>query len=240
LHKLSSPLHRNLEAWEVYMTLRVVLMAGLAIIWVAKPAFPDSTAPEFPVDPTLEQFRLPGGDYYRFPPGYLWENDQYNFSLLIPEGAEGCSKSSIMNSHGQIIGPVNMPCPDVMEHPAASTLAGCTGGCAEPMRKQTLIEENCGRYRVRKTDIVVDGQSFLKCWGRMNYLGDKMRYMDYFTYSEPNPGLEFHVYIFCPFSGNCTQWVAKWERIIFENLHIHWQDGKESEVTNGKVKGQSK
>ena len=222
------------------MTWKVAILVGLAILWVAKPAFPDSTVPELPFDPTFEKYRLPGGDYYRFPPGYLWENDEYNFSLLIPKGAEGCSKDSIMNSHGQTIGPANIPCPDVLEYPAVSTYAGCTGACAEPMKKRTLIEENCGKYLVRRTNIVVDGQSFLRCWGRMNYPGDKRRYMDYFTFSEPKPGLVLHVVIFCPSSGNCKQWVAKWERLIFDNLHIHWQDDKESEVTNGKVKGQSK
>ena len=222
------------------MTWKVAILAGLAIFWIAKPAFPDSTAPEVPLDPIFEKYRLPGGDYYRFPPGYLWENDQYNFSLLIPEGAEGCSKNSIMNSHGQMIGPVNMPCPDVMEHPAVSTYAGINRAYSEPVTKQTLIHENCGKYRVRTTNMIIDDQPFLRCWGRVNRPDEKSHYVDYFTYSEPNPGLELHVIIFCPSSGNCKQWIAKWERLIFDNLHIHWQDDKESGVTNGKVNGQSK
>ena len=229
-----------LEGWSFGVVWKVVILAGLVILSVAKPAFPDSTAPEFPVDPTLEQFRLPGGDYYWFPPGYLFENDQYNFSLLISNGAEGCSKNSIMNSHGQTIGPVNMPCPYVLIHPAVSTYAGSNRAYSEPVTKQTLIHENCGKYRVRMTNIIIDDQPFLKCCGRINRPDDKSHYVDYFTYSEPNPGLELHVIIFCPSSGNCKQWVAKWEKLIFKNLHIHWQDDKNSEVNNGDVKGQSK
>ena len=209
-----------------------MIVAGSAIVWVAEPAFPDS--------PALETFHGPKGNYHRIPPGYLWEVGAYNYTIRIPDGTEACTDDWIISGHGPAIGPGNMSCLDVFKHPAVTIYAGYTIAYSDPVTKRTLVHKNCGRYRARDTNILIDGQLFLKCWGRMNYLGDKMRYMDYFTYSEPNPGLEFHVYIFCPFSGNCTQWVAKWERIIFENLHIHWQDGKESEVTNGKVKGQSK
>ncbi len=39
------------------------MLAGLAILWVAEPAFPDS--------PALETFQGPKGNYYRIPPECL-------------------------------------------------------------------------------------------------------------------------------------------------------------------------
>ena len=205
-------------------------LAGLAILSIAKPAFCDPSG--------IETFRGSKGNYYRIPPGYLWEVGAYNYTIQIPRGAEACTDDWIISGHGPAIGPSNMPCLDVFKHPAAVLYAGITIAYSDPIRKETLIQQTCGKHRVKKTSMVVDGHSFLKCW---DYDPDvKSRYMNYFTFSEPNPGLGFHVYIFCPSSGNCKQWVAKWERLIFENLHIHWQDDKDSEVTNGKVNGQSK
>jgi hypothetical protein len=186
------------------------MLAGLAILWVAEPAFPDS--------PTLETFQGPKGNYYRIPPGYLWENE-YN-TLRIPEGVEGCTDDGIISGHGPVIGPGKMPCLEVFKHPAVSIYAGYTIAQSEPIKKLTLIRENCKTHRVRATNIVVDSHQFLKCW--MDDRDDKSRYMDYFTFSEPIPALELHVYIFCPSSGNCNQWIRKWEKLIFNNLRIDW------------------
>jgi hypothetical protein len=199
-----------------------MILAGLAILLIAKPAFPESSVIEELLDPSLEAFREPGGDTYRFPPRYLWENSQYDFSLLIPEGAEGCSKASIMSSHGGVFGPSDMPCRDVLNHGPIGIYASYSSASYDHKTKRALIRENCKKHHVNTTNIVVDGHSFLKCWGQMDYGDDKRRYMDYFTFSKPNPGLELHVYIFCPTSGNCNQWLRKWEKLIFDNLHINW------------------
>jgi hypothetical protein len=208
------------------------ILAGLAILWVAKPAFPDSSA--------LETFREPGGVYYRFPPGYLWENGQYNFSILIPEGAEACSQNGVMDSHGRTMGPIDTPCRDVLDHPATRISASYNIAQSEPVGKQTLIRENCRVHRATAANIVVDGQAFLKCLGDSDYPGTASRYMDYFTFSEPIPATELHVYIVCPTTGNCNQWIRKWEKLIFNNLHIHWQRDDASEATDGTGKGHDK
>jgi len=176
----------------------------------------------FPDSPALETFQGPKGDYLRIPPKYLWDNSQYNYTLRIPTGVEGCTDGGIMGSHGFAIGPSDMSCLDVFKHRAAGFFASYNLAYTEPVKKQTLIRENCKPHRVMTTNIVVDGQSFIKCWGQMDYGHDKRRYMDYFTFSKPNPGLELHVYVFCPSSGDCNQWVRKWEKLIFDNLHINW------------------
>ncbi len=198
------------------------ILAGLAVLWVAKPAFPESSIIEDLLDPSLEAFREPGGDIYRFPPGYLWENEQYNYSLSIPEGVEGCSKASIMSSHGGVFGPSNMPCRDVLNNSPVGIYASYNSAYYRHKTKWALIQENCKKHHVKTTNIVVDSQSFIKCWGQMDYGDDRRRYMNYFTFSRPNPGLELDVYVFCQSSGNCNQWVRKWEKLIFKNLHIHW------------------
>ncbi len=209
-----------------------VILAGLAILWIAKPAFPAS--------PALETFQGPKGSYYRIPPGYLWENGAYNFSILVPEGAEVCTDDWFTSSHGPVLGPGNEPCLEVFKHPSVTIYAGYTIAYSDPVDKQTLIRRNCETHRVRTTDIVVDGQSFLKCWGRMDYHDDKSRYMDYFTFSEPNPGIALHVSVFCPSTGNCNKWIAKWETLIFDNLHIHWRRDDASASTGGAGKDQTK
>jgi hypothetical protein len=192
------------------------MLAGLAILWVAEPAFPDS--------PTLETFQGPKGNYYRMPPGYLWESEERDVSFRIPKGVEGCTDDGIISAHGPAIGPGDVPCLEVFKHRAAGIYAGYTSSyfSDKPIPKLVIIRKNCKTYRVKTTNIVVDGQSFLKCWGQMDEPDDKSRYMDYFTFSEPIPNLGFHVYIYCPSSGNCNQWVHKWEKLIFDNLHINW------------------
>ena len=145
------------------------MLAGLAILWVAEPAFPDS--------PALETFQGPKGNYYRIPPECLWENDEYKFTLRIPKGAEGCTGDGILSSHGLAIGPSDMPCLDVFKHQAAGIYAGYNIAQSEPVKKWTLMRDNCKAHRVKTTNIVVDGHKFLKCW--MDDPDDKSRYMDY-------------------------------------------------------------
>jgi hypothetical protein len=200
--------------WEIKVTWKAAILAGLVILGVAKPAFPDS--------PDLETFQGPEGDYLRIPPGYLWDNSQYNYTLKIPAGVEGCTDGGIMSSHGFAIGPSDMSCLDVFKHHVASFYAGYNLANAESVKKQTLIRNICKTHRVKTTNIVVNGHRFFKCWDQVNNSDGKSRYINYFTFSEPNPCLEFHVYIVCPVSGDCNQWVQKWEKLIFNNLHIHW------------------
>ncbi len=46
--------------------------------------------------------------------------------------------------------------------------------------------------------------------------------MDYFIFYEFNLDATLHVYIYCPFFGDCNQFVHEWEKLIFNNLRIHW------------------
>ena len=193
------------------MTWKVTILAGLAILWVVKPAFP--------VSPDLETFQGPNGSYYRMPPGYLWESEEREVALRIPKGVEGCTDDGIISAHGPAIGSNDMSCLDVFKHRAASIYVGFN---VYPEGKQTLIRDTCKTHRVMTTNIVVDGNQFLKCWGQMDYGDEKRRYMNYFTFSKPSHIIEFHVHIFCPSSGNCKQLLRKWEKLIFDNLHINW------------------
>jgi hypothetical protein len=187
------------------------MLAGLAILWVAEPAFPDA--------PALETFQGPKGRYYRMPPGYLWESEERDVSFRIPKGVEGCTDDGIISAHGPAIGPGDVPCLEVFKHRAAGIFLGFN---VDPTGRQTLIREICETHRVMTTNIVVYGNKFLKCRERLNDPDDKSRYMDYFTFYKPNLGATLHVYIFCPTSGTCNPWVHKWEKLIFDNLHINW------------------
>ncbi len=212
----------------------ISILVGLAILGCAKPTFADS--------PAVETFHGPKGDYYRIPPGYLWTNENYNFTLLIPEGAEGCTDNGILSSHGFAIGPSGVPCLDVFKHPAAGIYAGYTIAYSEPVRKQALIQEICKNRtnRPKKTNIWVGDYQFYRCWRGADQLDANSRYMDYFILSEPNPGIELSVYIFCPETGNCHHWIRKWEKLIFNNLSIHWSDDDASETIGSKGDGKNK
>lgn len=193
------------------MTWKSAILAGVATLWVATPAFSDT--------PALETFPGPKGDYYRAPPGYLWENEEYEFTLLIPKGAEGCTDDGILSSHGLVIGSKDVSCLNVFKYPSVGIYGEYI---IAPTSKKKLIKIGCGNHLAKNSNIKIDGYSFFKCWGKSDNQNDNSRYMDYFTFREPGLGEEIDIYIFCPTIGNCSRWVAKWERLIFENLHIHW------------------
>jgi hypothetical protein len=218
-----------LEIRKICVTWKAAVLAGLAILWIARPVCADSTG--------LETFQGTKGNYYRIPPGYLWENEEYEFTLLIPKGAEGCTDDGIISAHGPVIGPSRAPCLDVFKHPIVSIYAGYI---TEPTSRQTLIRRICDNHYVRKTTIVVDGQPFFRCWDRIDEPGDKNRYMNYSTFREPFLTEHLDIYIFCPTTGNCNRWIHKWQKIIFENLHIHWKRDGASKATGNTGKGHDK
>jgi len=212
----------------------ILILVGLAILGGAKPTLANLSA--------IETFHGPKGDYYRIPPGYLWKSENYNFTFLIPEGAEGCTDNGVLSSHGFAIGPSGMPCLAVFKHPAAGIYANYTLAYSEPVGKRAIIREICTSktHRSKKTNIWVGGYQFYKCWGGANHLGANSRYMNYFILSEPNPGIELSVYIFCPETGNCPHWMRKWEKLIFNNMNIYWSDDDASETTGSKGDGKNK
>ena len=72
------------------------------------------------------------------------------------------------------------------------------------------------------TNIIIDSNHFLKFWKHIGDADNKIRYMDYFIFYEFNLDATLHVYIYCPFFGDCNQFVHEWEKLIFNNLRIHW------------------
>jgi hypothetical protein len=211
-----------------------MISAGLVILWVTNPAYSDSLS--------LETFKGPKGNYYRIPPGYLWENGAYDFSIMIPKGVEGCTDDWFISSHGPVLGSSGTPCLKVFKHPSVSVYAGYTSVLysINAVSKHAVIREICGRHRVTITNISIDGYQFLKCWKYRNYSENKGRYIDYFTLSEPTPGLQLNINIACPSSGNCRHWIRKWEKLVFDNLHIQWLRDDASDATRDQIPANSK
>ena len=155
------------------------------------------------------------GEYTRFPPGSHYERKTYGYSLVIPDGVEGCTDGGIMGGHGLSLGDRADDCKTEGRQPAATLYAFWRdpidfGGLSN------LIRDLCAGTPVARTGFVVDGRRFRRCARRSPELG---RFVSYFAY---RPGEALEVTIFCPAIGSCRKIEKRWARAIFKTLQLDW------------------
>jgi hypothetical protein len=156
-----------------------------------------------------------GWEYTRFPPGSHYMRSHYRWSLVLPEGVEGCTDGGVLGSHGLTLGESSGECLVERVHPAA-TIHSFWRDPVDFGGFSNLLRDSCKDSRVTRSRFVIDGRRFRRCPVNDREVG---RYVSYFAY---RPGEVIYVNIFCPATGSCQAIEKKWTKLLFPSLHLDW------------------